>query len=321
MQIKRITCPSCGVILDVRNSKEESVKKIVCPNCKKQLAVKFDVLENDSDNPSLGSIFYGEMRIDLHEGINHIALPACESVEIMAVRLADGKSKCLIRILSQDADVLVNGKKLIADEQVELAIGDLLQVNQTLLSFGKPGTLVTVSPQPIPDAPDTSADKTPKDRNWKLLYACLAGIVIAVVTLSLWPSAKKEQMPNKDVTNQIDTIRKVDKSIKAKKESDRSKESSGKSGSTNSNEISELSDYELEKLAMKENVEAQSELGHRLVHRSGSNGIIRGIKYLQMASRNGSSNASQTLGKVITSLQNKAASGDSIAYQILMSIE
>ena len=41
MQSKRITCPKCGVILDVKNTKDEEVKQVTCPNCKTLLKVKF----------------------------------------------------------------------------------------------------------------------------------------------------------------------------------------------------------------------------------------------------------------------------------------
>lgn len=41
MQVKRIKCPNCGVVLDVQNSKNESVKQITCPKCKSVLQVKF----------------------------------------------------------------------------------------------------------------------------------------------------------------------------------------------------------------------------------------------------------------------------------------
>jgi len=41
MQIKRIKCPKCGVVLDVTNSKNEAVKIITCPKCKVKLEVKF----------------------------------------------------------------------------------------------------------------------------------------------------------------------------------------------------------------------------------------------------------------------------------------
>lgn len=41
MEVKRIKCPSCGIILEVRNPKDEAVKIIKCPKCKATLSVKF----------------------------------------------------------------------------------------------------------------------------------------------------------------------------------------------------------------------------------------------------------------------------------------
>ena len=41
MQIKRIQCPKCGVVLEVKNSKNEELKLITCPQCKASLQVKF----------------------------------------------------------------------------------------------------------------------------------------------------------------------------------------------------------------------------------------------------------------------------------------
>lgn len=41
MQVKRIQCPQCGVVLDVKNSKNEMVKQITCPSCGTVLQVKF----------------------------------------------------------------------------------------------------------------------------------------------------------------------------------------------------------------------------------------------------------------------------------------
>lgn len=41
MQTKRIKCPKCGVVLDVKNSKNEEVKQITCPSCRTLLQVKF----------------------------------------------------------------------------------------------------------------------------------------------------------------------------------------------------------------------------------------------------------------------------------------
>ena len=41
MQTKRIICPKCRVVLDVKNSQNEAVKQITCPSCKTILQVKF----------------------------------------------------------------------------------------------------------------------------------------------------------------------------------------------------------------------------------------------------------------------------------------
>ena len=41
MQVKRIKCPRCGIVLDVSNSKNESVKKFSCPSCKANLQTTF----------------------------------------------------------------------------------------------------------------------------------------------------------------------------------------------------------------------------------------------------------------------------------------
>ena len=41
MQTKQIKCPKCGVVLEVKNSKNEVVKQITCPKCQAVLQVKF----------------------------------------------------------------------------------------------------------------------------------------------------------------------------------------------------------------------------------------------------------------------------------------
>lgn len=49
MEIKRITCPNCGILLDVKNSKNEAVKLIHCPQCKVPLQVKFGAAPVEDD--------------------------------------------------------------------------------------------------------------------------------------------------------------------------------------------------------------------------------------------------------------------------------
>ena len=41
MQIKRVKCPQCNAVLDVKNSKNEEVKQITCPSCQTWLQVRF----------------------------------------------------------------------------------------------------------------------------------------------------------------------------------------------------------------------------------------------------------------------------------------
>ena len=41
MQIKRIQCPQCEVVLDVKNEEEVPEKKVFCPRCSTELLVKF----------------------------------------------------------------------------------------------------------------------------------------------------------------------------------------------------------------------------------------------------------------------------------------
>ena len=57
METKRIKCPSCGVLLDVRNSQNEAVKMITCPQCKAQLRVMFSQ-QHAATSQSLGETQY-----------------------------------------------------------------------------------------------------------------------------------------------------------------------------------------------------------------------------------------------------------------------
>lgn len=41
MEVKRVKCSNCGIILEVKNSKNEAIKLITCPQCKAPLRVRF----------------------------------------------------------------------------------------------------------------------------------------------------------------------------------------------------------------------------------------------------------------------------------------
>ncbi len=41
METKKVKCPGCGAVLEVRNSRNEAVKRITCPDCRMALQVTF----------------------------------------------------------------------------------------------------------------------------------------------------------------------------------------------------------------------------------------------------------------------------------------
>ena len=324
----RIQCPSCGIILDVRNSKHEALKQIVCPNCKKQLAVNFkEELEPLAPPQPIEPLYYGEMRIDLKEGVNKIALPDTDTVEIKVVRLKDGYTKCMVHPLGDKIPVKVNRQRLEADEQVVLSKGDYLEIGKTCLRTGEPGSL---TPPNQDDSDDQGCERPAKprpqkERNYIWLYAVLAFGLLMGATIYLWPSEQgKEILPPEDLAPHVSDsmvenppVDTVDKA--------RGKESIQKVTSPTQQkppvEINkDLSDYDLEKLALKGDVDAQYKLGNRLIHGDNPSSILRGVKYLRMAAQNGSSKAKVVLEKVIIKLRQKATEGDSIAYYILKSI-
>lgn len=325
----RIKCPSCGIILDVRNSKQEAVKRIACPNCKKQLSVDFrEELQTAVPQKPLGALYHGEQRLELREGINQIPLSGCEYVEIQVVRLNDGNSKCLVRPLSIHHVVKVNGQPLMANDKVVLAIGDELLTGDTLLVYGKPGhNTIQASPTSFVKPNDSKIPSKPPrpDKDYTKWWVGLAAFIVAVLAIWTFRPTSVKPVPSpvnamKDsgqiIKDQKDTIAKDNRPKGNVKEIGKEKTPLEDKGQSLSNK----SDYDLELLASKGDAEAQLELGNRLIRREGVNNVIRGIKNLRLASLNGSSKAQSVLNKAISALQRRAAEGDSVANSILMSI-
>lgn len=313
----RIQCPSCGIVLDVRNSKHEAVKRITCPNCHKQLAVDFQEEEKpEIPLKPLEALYYGEMRIDLQEGTNQIPLPACDALEIKVVRLKDGNSKCLVHALDDEPAVLVNDEALGKEDEVALAIGDEIKIGETILTYGQQGKVLPSQP-PTPPAP-----KTPKHRRWPYVVIALAAIVVCMFVIKHF-NTKKVENPLVEVAD-TPTSKHIENNDPP---SNPPTDNSGHQVEIIEEEVikevdyTKLSQYDLVQLANKNDARAQYELGKRYVKGEGSNSVVLGINYLKEASRNGSSEAQGTLINVINRLQRKADNGDSIAYQILMSID
>lgn len=311
----RIQCPSCGIILDVRNSKHEAIKRITCPNCHKQLAVDFQ----DEEKPEiplkpLGALYYGEMRIDLQEGTNQIPLPACDALEIKVVRLKDGNSKCLVHALNDEPAVLVNDEALGKEDEVALAIGDVIKIGETILTYGQQGK-VMVPPPPPPPIPH-------KPRRWPYVVIALAAMVVCMYAFKHFNN-KKVDNPLVEVgdTPIAKHIEDTDSSVNPPTDKERRRDKIVDEKVVKEIDYTKLSQYDLVQLANKNDARAQYELGKLYVKGEGNNIVVLGINYLKEASRNGSSEAQSTLINVINKLQRKADNGDSIAYQVLMSID
>ena len=316
----RIQCPSCGIILDIRNSKHEAVKQITCPHCQKNLAVDFLEEEKpEAQSKSVDALYYIKMRIDLQEGVNQIELPGCEYLEIKVIRLKDGNNKCLVRAL-QEQHVTLNGEPMDKDDQVALAKGDTIQTDGTVLVFNEPGKDY-VKPEPVKSQVPTQTQPIHISQ-W--VYALAAGVVALFIVWCLWPSKAKSPsstIAKTKVSVSADRPQKKPDTLKSKtKAFNESKQEMTEKNTPVIKSHYAMTDYELEQQVRRGDVEAQYELGNRLVHKSGSNNIIRGIKYLRLAANQGSSKASSVLGKALSTLQRKAETGDSVAEYVLMSI-
>ena len=322
METLRIKCPSCGIVLEVRNSKNEKVKKITCPNCQKQLAITF----GDMAAP-VGSLYEGSTRYQLNEGSN--AIPGIPSglVELRVVRLKDGTPKHILRALTGEQKVSINGLYLMQDDEVVLQRGDHLMIDAKAFSFDEPqlnhgdrsrdseqnhGPVPVIQPKPDP-CPQRQS------KTWLLsIMAVVAGILLV---LFLWPANKIEQPNTKALDSIVDASKNVTKEKKGQSKPVRQQTKKTAQPDKEISDLTSMDLYSLELMANKNDVSAQYELGQRLVRSSGSKNVVLGINWLHKASLNGSSQARQVMNKAVHSLQTKAAQGDSIAYYILNSID
>ncbi len=301
MEELRIKCPSCGIILDVRNSKNEAVKRITCPNCKKQLAVTF------RDEPQ-----------------------APQFVEIKMVQLADGSSKTILRVLTDGHLVKVNGEQLQKGDEVVLSVGDQLQIDGQTSVFGSQTGMTGKEQQPADSHKDIHKDQSPVDKEavtrrspWPAIVGIVCAVLLAAGVWMLWPKQTKEQTIAQPST--ADTIIRqpvvhsqqptAAPAVKpAKKVISQKDDDSRQPVHT---DINSLSNYELEKRALSGSVEAQCLLGKRWVAKNDSVNVVKGLNYLRLAAQSGSPEARKTLRTVYAALQQSAANGSTTAANIL----
>lgn len=68
MQIKRIKCPKCDIVLDVKNSKEQASVRLHCPNCRTLLQVSFPPEEEPVEAPT----FYARPKQPVDNGATQL---------------------------------------------------------------------------------------------------------------------------------------------------------------------------------------------------------------------------------------------------------
>lgn len=288
METLRIKCPSCGIILEVKNSKNEAVKRITCPHCKKNLAVTFaDVLYKN------------------------------DGVELKIVRMTDGGNKYVLRILASDKNVLLNGELLHQGDEIVLMQGDKVKIDQTELIFNS-GKLeqISASEKPVkPTTPKSEKVSTPEPQKAKapktakrsslLPWLLLALFIIAAIVL--WrlmapKSAKSETSIDKDsIAVVLDTVKpmKAEKHQANKKPEKTTKKEQTEKKTEKVETIQDNNDdFSLEVKASKGDAKAQYQLGLRWVTSNDCGNVIKGVKYLEAAARKGHSDAQYALGKI-----------------------
>ena len=315
-----IKCPSCAIVLEVSNTKNEAVKRITCPNCKKQLAVTFKTAQDKPSQPQqpFGTLYCGATPLTLHEGINQIPLQGDSHLEVEAVRLADGSSKCIVKAQAGGQQLVVNGHPLTTGDKIVLAVGDEVQVGDTRLTFGVRGKEPEAPCQPTQlKAPQKPATKQPKLKRplpkWPLAAAVFM-LMLGLTVWMLWPSADKQVgKPAQPV--EVSEEKPAKSQPKPKQQKDR-KEPKAPADQPQPESLKAMSDYELAQEA-RHDAEAQYELGKRKIARKDSIDIVIGVNYLKLAARNGSSDAEAALHKVYGSLERDAANGSSLARNLL----
>lgn len=288
MESLRIKCPSCGIILEVRNSKNEAVKRIVCPHCKKQLAVTFaDVLYKN------------------------------DGVELKIVRMTDGGAKYVLRIMASDKNVLLNGELLHQGDEIVLMQGDKVIIDQTELIFNS-GKLeqLSASEKPVkpsmpkaekPSAPKPQKAEAPKPTKRPSRLPWLLLVLFIIAALVIWrvmtpKSPKLETNVDKDsIAVVLDTVKnKKTEKHQASKKSEKTikKESTEKKMEKLETIQDDNDDFSLEVRASKGDTNSQYKLGMRWVTSNDCGNVIKGVKYLEAAARKGHSDAQYALGKI-----------------------
>lgn len=164
MEIKKVKCPQCGVVLEVKNSANVAIKDFVCPGCGAGLRVRFGIdqiiEEPVEDSTRLvqpitvqGPVLVSNGKFfELHLGRNIIGRKADSSVADIQIATDDkllSRHHALISVESQANGSLrvtltnyknknitrVNGLILVDDDVVVLSDNSTILMGATTMIF------------------------------------------------------------------------------------------------------------------------------------------------------------------------------------------
>ena len=133
MQTKTVKCPSCGVVLEVRNSKNEEVKIINCPQCGMALRVRFHLHTDE--------VMDAETQIAGRSEDNETVIAEMGCSAEKAFIVCEG-----IKYELQEGHNIVGRKARTSTADIQLAVSDrYMSRHNAIVSVGKTGDKLLVT--------------------------------------------------------------------------------------------------------------------------------------------------------------------------------
>lgn len=108
MQIKRIQCPNCRAVLDVKNSNDERIKVIKCRSCMQELKVSFE----PKAEPIEAHTFYATPKPVINDGATQLAAGMAGATQL-ASSISSESSKIAKLVLGGKEYELEEGANII----------------------------------------------------------------------------------------------------------------------------------------------------------------------------------------------------------------
>ena len=161
METKRVRCPKCKTVLEVKNSLHEDVKAIVCPKCQARLKVVFHrpdtifgrtILPQQMLPKGTPVLCYNGHDYAFRDGLNTVGRKASSSEADIQVETSDmlmsryhalieyrriegGFFQCIVSNDKNKNVTMVNSHPLADGDKILLNDGDTLQLGNTKLTF------------------------------------------------------------------------------------------------------------------------------------------------------------------------------------------